>query len=103
MLKLQEHSGAGYVWTFDELNETGFVIVRDEREGPHGETIGGHVMRSITARSEGPQQGRMALAERRPWLAEGAPLASFCVHYDLSGPQDEGISQAERRRLLGAA
>jgi hypothetical protein len=29
VLKLTEHSGAGYVWTFDELNETGFAVVRD--------------------------------------------------------------------------
>ena len=103
VLKLTEHSGSGYVWTFDELNEAGFAVVRDEREGPAGETVGGHVTRSITARSEGPQQGRLALAERRPWLAEGAPFASFCVHYDLSGPEGEGISQAERRSLLEAA
>lgn len=103
VLKLKEHSGSGYVWTFDELSEAGFAVVRDEREGPTGESIGGHVTRSITARSEGPQQGRMALAERRPWEAEGKPLAAFCVHYDLSGPEGEGLSQAERRRLLEAA
>lgn len=103
VLKLTEHSGSGYVWTFDELNEAGFAVVRDEREGPAGEAVGSHVTRSITARSEGPQQGRLALAERRPWLAEGPPFTSFCVHYDLSGPEGEGISQAERRRLLEAA
>lgn len=103
VLKLKEHSGSGYVWTFDELNETGFAVVRDEREGPAGESVGGHVMRSITARSERPQQGRLALAERRPWVTEGPPLAAFCVHYDLNGPESEGLSQAERRRLLEAA
>jgi predicted secreted protein len=103
VLKLKEHSGSGYVWTFDELNKAGFAIVRDEREGPDGETIGGHVTRSITALSEGQQHGRMALAERRPWAADDAPLAAFSVHYDLTGPEDEGYSHAERRRLLEAA
>ncbi|PYS67634.1 MAG: hypothetical protein DMF73_18840 [Acidobacteria bacterium] len=103
VLKLTEHSGAGYVWTFDELNETGFAVVRDEREGPDGEAVGGHVTRSITTRSEGQQTGRMALAERRPWMPNSDPLEAFCVHYDLTGPEDEGLSHAERRLLLEAA
>jgi len=103
VLKLKEHSGSGYVWTFDELNEAGFAIVRDEREGPDGDTIGGHVTRSITTQSETRQQGRLTLAERRPWMADGPPLCAFRVQYDLRGPEDEGLSQAERRLLLEAA
>jgi predicted secreted protein len=100
VLKLMEHSGAGYVWTFDELNRTGFAVVRDEREGDDGEAVGGHVTRSITALSEGQQLGRMVLAERRPWIPDGSPLGSFSVHYDLTGPEDEGLSHAERRLML---
>jgi Zn-dependent peptidase ImmA (M78 family)/predicted secreted protein len=100
VLKLMEHSGAGYVWTFDELNKTGFAVVRDEREGDDGEAVGGHVTRSITALSEGQQLGRMVLAERRPWIPDGSPLGSFSVHYDLTGPEDEGLSHAERRLML---
>jgi hypothetical protein len=103
VLKLTEHSGSGYVWTFDELNQAGFAVVRDEREGPQGDSIGGNVMRSITALSAQPQEGRMVLSERRPWLTEGEPLAAFCLHYDLHGPEVEGYSHAERRRLLEAA
>jgi predicted secreted protein len=103
VLKLTEHSGSGYVWTFDEINEAGFAVIRDEREGPAGETIGGPVTRSITARSQGPQEGRLALAERRPWTPDGEPLTAFCVHYDLNGPEGEGLSQAERRKLAEAA
>jgi len=103
VLKLTEHSGAGYMWTFDELNETGFAVVRDEREDEDREAVGGHVTRSITALSEGQQHGRMVLAERRPWMPHGEPLEAFCVHYDLTGPEDEGLSHAERRLLLEAA
>lgn len=103
VLKLTEHSGSGYVWTFDELNEAGFALVRDEREGPAGDTVGGHVIRSITALSEKAQGGRLALTERRPWLEDAAPFTVFSVHYDLYGPEVEGLSQAERRRMLEAA
>jgi len=103
VLKLTEHSGAGYVWTFDELNENGFAVVRDEREVEDSDAVGGHVTRSITALSEGQQYGRMVLAERRPWMPNGEPLGAFCVHYDFSGPEDEGWSHAERRLRLEAA
>ena len=103
VLKLTEHSGSGYVWTFDEINEVGFAVIRDERESPDGETVGGPVTRSITARSQGPQEGRLALAERRPWTPDSEPLTAFSVHYDLSGPEGEGLSQAERRQLVEAA
>lgn len=103
VLRLTEHSGSGYVWTFDELNEAGFAVVRDEREGPVGDTVGGHTTRSITTCSESAQEGRLALAERRPWVADGIPLSKFWVHYDLYGPEVAGLSQAERRLLLEAA
>jgi predicted secreted protein len=103
VLKLTEHSGAGYVWTFDELNEAGFAVVRDEREDENAADIGGNVTRLITALSEGQQHGRMVLAERRPWIPNGAPLGAFSVHYDLTGPESEGLSQAERRHLLEVA
>jgi Zn-dependent peptidase ImmA (M78 family) len=103
VLKLTEHSGAGYIWTFDEINRAGFAIVRDEREGPDGESVGDHVTRSITAVSEMQQTGRMVLAERRPWMPNSDPREAFCVHYDLTGPEDEGLSQAERRLMLEAA
>lgn len=103
VLKLTEHSGAGYVWTFDELNKTGFAIVRDEREGEEDNTVGGHVTRSITTLSEAQQHGRMVLAERRPWMPNGEALEEFSIRYDLTGPENEGMSQAERRLLLEAA
>jgi Zn-dependent peptidase ImmA (M78 family)/predicted secreted protein len=103
VLKLTEHSGAGYVWTFDELNEAGFAVVRDEREDEDSVGVGGNVTRLITTLSEGQQNGRMVLAERRPWIPDGAPLTALSLHYDLTGPESEGLSQAERRHLLEAA
>lgn len=103
VLKLREHSGSGYVWTFDELEESGFVVVRDERESAPTETIGGHVTRSVTAFPDGWHQGRLAVAERRPWDSSSPPLTEYSVQFDLNGPEIEGLSQAERRHLLEAA
>lgn len=103
VLQLGEHSGSGFLWSFEQLDQTGFAIVRDERERSVRDTVGGHVTRWITARSSGRQRGKLALTERRPWLPSSEPLAAFAVQYDLTGPEEEGWSQAERRHLLEAA
>ncbi|MGH7206325.1 MAG: ImmA/IrrE family metallo-endopeptidase [Nitrospiraceae bacterium] len=103
LLRLQEDSGAGYLWTFDQLDRSDFAIVRDEREGPPGETIGGQVTRWITAESTDRQSGDLILAERRPWLPHEEPLSILRFHYDLTGPELEGWSHAERKHFLGAA
>lgn len=101
VLRLKEHSGAGYIWAFDELDLAQIAIVRDSREQKSEETIGGHVQRIITTRSNERQRGELRLLELRPWQPED-PLHNFSIRYDLMGPE-EGLSQAERRQRLEAA
>ena len=101
VLRLPEHSGSGYLWNFDQLQNTGLVLVRDEREGSLEETVGGHVTRRVTALSRDRQQGELRLTERRPWQAT-APVNTFSIRYDLTGPEQVGLSRAERQRLLEA-
>ena len=103
VMRLQEHSNAGYVWNFEELERAGFVIVRDAYEAPNHETIGGSVTRTVTAHSSVRHSGRLVLQEARPWLESGQPLAEFTLSFDLNGPEEEGLSQAERRHWLEAA
>jgi hypothetical protein len=43
----------------------------------------------------------LQLDERRPW--ETDPLSRWQLDFDLTGPEEEGLSRAERRRLLEAA
>lgn len=102
VLQLTEHTSAGYLWNFEELNEAGFAIVRDERTRKTDETVGGPVKRSIVARSMRRQRGEMALVEQRPWQKVGKSLAHFRFSYDLTGPEEEGWSQAERRLFEAA-
>lgn len=102
VLRLPEHSGGGYLWNLDQLQRTGFLIVRDERESSLEETIGSHVTRSVTALSRDRQRGELLLSERRPWQA-AVPINTFSIQYDLTGPEQEGYSQAERQRLLEVA
>ena len=99
LVRLKEQSGAGYLWSFEELEQSGFVVVRDEREAPAGETIGGAVTRCVTARSEERKSGKLTFRQRRPWLSRERPLSELTLAFDLYGPEEEGWSQAERRRL----
>ena len=49
VLRLEEHSGGGYLWDLDQLIASGFAVVRDEREAIDGDGIGGPVVRRVTA------------------------------------------------------
>lgn len=99
ILRLEEHSGSGYVWNMDELNQSGFAVVRDERESLDSEGIGNPVLRRVTAASLESHRGRMTVEERRPWQPH-SPLSTFTADFDLTGPEEEGLSRAERRSLL---
>ncbi len=99
VLRLEEHSGSGYVWNLDELNESGFAVVRDERESLDSEGIGDPVLRRVTAASPESHRGRISIDERRPWQPT-LSLSTFTADFDLTGPEEEGLSRAERRSLL---
>lgn len=103
-LRLPEHSGSGYLWSFDQLNSEGFAVVRDERENSASkDVLGGNVVRHIIAKSSMSQSGRITLAERRPWMPNNPPLTAFGFEYDLTGPEGEGWSRAQKRLAIEAA
>ena len=102
VLKLTEHCGGGYLWDIDQLRESGFGIARDDLEAIDGEGVGGPAIRRVTASPPESQHGSLSLDERRPW-EPGRPLSSLIVEFDLTGPESEGLSRAERRRVLEAA
>lgn len=102
VLRLEEHSGGGYLWDIDQLKESGFAVVRDDLQAIDTEGVGGPVIRRVTAAPPDTYRGRLAIDERRPW-DPNPPLATLAVEVDLTGPEQEGLSRAERRRLLEAA
>lgn len=103
ILKLREHSGAGYLWNFDQLDSANFAIVKDSRIPLDSETYGGEITRSIVAQSVASHSGELALAERRPWLSSTESLSSVRFKYELTGPESEGLSKAERKLFWGVA
>jgi Zn-dependent peptidase ImmA (M78 family) len=102
VLRLEEHSGGGYLWDVEQLKASGFAIVQDACEAIPPETIGSHTVRRITTTLDSAQSGRVALDERRPWQP-AQPLNQLVLFYDLTGPEEEGLSRAERRLILKTA
>ena len=75
----------------------------DGREDLTGEdVVGGPVIRRITTQSRRRQSGEVRLSERRPWQP-AQPLHTVVLPYDLTGPEREGWSRAERRQRLQEA
>lgn len=101
VLSLEERSGGGYLWDLDQLKASGFAVVRDERETRDTEGIGASVMRRVTAAAS-PERGTVSLAEKRPW-DPGTLHTDLTFDFDFTGPEQEGLSRAERRHLLRAA
>jgi Zn-dependent peptidase ImmA (M78 family) len=102
VLRLNEHCGGGYLWDIDQLRASGFAIIRDDRESTDYEGVGGPVTRSVTAALEHAQRGEVSLVECRPWQPN-EPITNLSFQYDFTGPEEEGLSRAERRYLLEAA
>lgn len=102
VLRLHEKAGAGYLWNTTALVNSGFAILRDQREIPApDQSVGGPVTRALTARHSEPARGTLALELTRPWQQQGRPIASLRVAYDLNG-KEVGMPRAARRRLLAA-
>jgi Zn-dependent peptidase ImmA (M78 family) len=102
VLRLNEHSGGGYLWNVEQLRDSGFAIVRDDTDDTDHEGVGNATTRSVTAAPEAPSEGQVALSESRPWAAD-APLSELVLDYDFTGPEEEGLSRVERRKVLAAA
>ena len=103
VMRLPEHSAAGYLWELEELPGDAFRVVSDGREDMHPqEIVGASTIRRIIAESLRRQTGVVRLSEQRPWQPT-TPLTAFSLHYDLIGAESEGWSRAERRYRLEAA
>jgi hypothetical protein len=102
VLRLNERSGGGYLWNIDQLRASGFAILGDDRQNPDPAGIGGPVIRHVTAAMEHAARGQVSLNECRPWQP-ATPISQVTLNYDFTGPEEQGLSRAERRQLLEAA
>jgi Zn-dependent peptidase ImmA (M78 family) len=102
VLRLHENGGGGYLWNIDQLKASGFAVIRDDTEAVDHEGVGNPTTRSVTGTLEQAQRGELSLSESRPWQPS-APITELKLNYDFTGPEEEGLSRAERRQILEAA
>lgn len=102
LLRLREDSGAGYVWTFDELQAAGFVILKDGREPVSAGRIGAPTIRRVLARSKRPLSGTYRLHECRPWAPNDEPRA-LTLHCSTATSDQSGLFRPQLDELLAAS
>ncbi len=99
LLRLNEATGAGYIWTFDQLREAGFVILKDGREPvPEGQ-IGSPSVRRVLAQAGRPTANTLQLKECRPWDPEDDPQ-TLTLHYRTATSDEAGLFERQRLERL---
>jgi len=102
LISLKEHSGAGYLWNVEQLQESGFVIVSDERRIPDpSEQIGGSVERLLIAEAQTETEREVDLSQARPWDPASA-TDHFHLQFELFG-NEIGKPRFDRKRMVAAA
>ena len=102
VVRLRENSSAGYLWNFDELTAAGFALVADNQETADSHKVGGVLTRIVTAQSRGPVSRSVIFKEQRPWTPH-KPLHELHLRYELRGPEEPGMWEPERMRMLHPA
>lgn len=102
LLRLQEDTGAGYVWTFEELRQAGFVILKDGREPVISGQIGSPTVRRVLAQAERPLSDTLRLKECRPWDPENDPH-TLTLHCRTATSDESGLFEPQRLERLSAS
>ena len=99
LLRLNEATGAGYVWTFEEMEAAGFAILKDGREPvPEGQ-VGSLTVRRILAKAGYPIEKALHLKECRPWDPEDDPR-TLTLHYRTATGDEAGLFKRQRLERL---
>ena len=102
LISLKEDSGAGYLWNVEQLQESGFVIVSDERRSPDPSVeIGGSVERVLVATAQSETERQVDFSQARPWDPDSA-TDHFDVQFELFG-SEIGMPRFDRKRMGAAA
>lgn len=98
-LKLNEHKGSGYLWTFDELQEAGFVILKDESEALYADRLGGPNSRYVIGDPSLLPDGCYTMRETRPFDPED-DVRSLTVYFRNVCSKDPGLYAPQLDSLM---
>lgn len=101
VLRLKERTSGGFMWNVDELKESGFAIVRDNRQISSPDKLGSAAVRIITTQSLDAHSGHLSLRQTRPWQGPRADDEAFQVDFDLHG-KEVGLPRAWRKQQVAA-
>lgn len=101
LLRLNEATGAGYIWTFDEMRDAGFVILKDGREPVPEGKIGAPTVRRVWAQARKPLADTFRLTECRPWDPDDDPR-HLTLHYRTATSDESGLFVRQRERLVAS-
>ena len=103
LIKLKESTGAGYLWNFDELDETGFVILKDRRDPVSKGMVGSHTIRNVLLRANNPEMkmNTLELMHSRPWDPEDGPRR-ITMNIKIATGGEPGLFVSRRGRLTAA-
>ncbi|HCK82997.1 MAG TPA: hypothetical protein DHW63_00250 [Hyphomonadaceae bacterium] len=99
VIRLKEHGSAGYIWTFDELERAGFVILKDAHEALTHGRIGAPTLREVVGETNALTAGTYTLREQRPFDPENDPH-QLSFHFSPSHSDEKGIWRPQREALL---
>ncbi len=101
LLKLTEHNHSGYLWTFDELEREGFVILQDEKKAKFPGRVGGPRRRFVLGEASNLRDGDYAIQESRPWdKASGSQ--SLNLRYRRVPGRKDGLFEDQIRQFVSA-
>lgn len=110
LVRLKNHSSAGYVWSTDEAASEGFTIepmlITAEWKSDENSMIGGGVSAQDYLLTQAPQTNtkpaHLHLSERKPWNRSAPSIASYSTHTSYEH-LDPGLSPAAKESLLRSA
>ena len=103
LFKLNEKSGAGYLWDVAAVKERGFTVICDERtSASESRAVGSDSQRVLTIMAPKIPKGELCFALRRPWQKQLAAAEKVQLEYDLLG-KEIGLPRAQRQEFAAAA
>ena len=95
VVKVKENGAAGYRWNFSELQELGFVILKDYNTVKNPKQIGARSLRTLFTTPGKAKDGMYEIEESRPWQRNTTKINSLSIPYKRLSPVKTGLYSSE--------
>lgn len=95
VIKVKENGAAGYRWNFSELENVGFVILKDYNTVKDKKKVGARSLRTLLTKPETAEDSVYHLEESRPWQRNTTKINSLSIRYRKMSPLKNGLYTSE--------